>query len=239
CEGTAMRRNGVSIITCTKKPQFIHNVFKNYRNQIWEKKELIIVLNEDSMNLSQWLKQSKSFKNVSIFRLPGKVSLGRCLNFAIQKAKYGFIAKFDDDDFYAPYYLKEAIRALIHSKAAVVGKRTHLAYIGGKKLLIQRFCGRENKFTQLIAGGTIVCRKNVVDRIKFSNTSLGEDVQFLRDCRTRGLRIYSTSKYNYVYVRRPNLKNHTLKVSDQYLLSRKHKIVARTNQFQQLASRMI
>lgn len=43
----------VSVITCTIREEYIENVFKNYEQQLWKDKELIIILNKDTMNLSK------------------------------------------------------------------------------------------------------------------------------------------------------------------------------------------
>jgi glycosyltransferase involved in cell wall biosynthesis len=95
---------GVSVITCTMRPNQIHNIFRNFVNQMFRKKELIIILNRKNMSLPQWLQVAKKFNNVRIYKIPG-ATLGACLNFGITKARYSFIAKFDDDDYYASKYL--------------------------------------------------------------------------------------------------------------------------------------
>ena len=42
---------GVSIIVCTNRPQFLDNILQNYYRQRYKVKELIIILNQDSMNM--------------------------------------------------------------------------------------------------------------------------------------------------------------------------------------------
>lgn len=230
-----MSVTGVSIITCTNKPQFIKNIFQNFVNQSYKPKELILIINSNHISIEKCRKLSDKISNVSIFQLPEEKSLGHCLNFAIQKAKHDVVAKFDDDDFYAPGYIKEAILTMERSQADVVGKRTYFSYLMDKQLLIIRFPSRQNRSTDLVAGRTIVAKKSVCNHVKFPNCSLGEDVGFLRKCRERGLRIFSSSKYNYVYMRR-SLPNHTLKVTDGYLLSKNCKIIGYTLHYKQLAS---
>jgi glycosyltransferase involved in cell wall biosynthesis len=227
---------GVSIITSTNRPHFFNNILTNYNNQHYPVKELIIVLNKESMELTKYRKIAKKNKSISVYMIPEKESLGRCLNFAVSKAKYPFITKFDDDDFYSPFYLTGQMKALHQSNADVVGKRAYLAYLEARKLLVLRFPKRQNKFVGLIAGGTILFKRRVFDQIRFPHVSLGEDVSFLSRCRAKDYRIYATTPYNYVQIRRKHKKSHTWQGSDDYVL-KGSRILARTDQFRKIATR--
>jgi len=134
----AQQRKGVSIITCTNRQDFIMNLFNNYRRQRYPKKELVIILNNDKMKIDLYKKMAKKYKHVQVFKLPEKLSLGTCLNYAVKKTNYSYIAKFDDDDYYAPYYLTDNILTFIRTKADIVGKRTHFMYLQGSKMLALR-----------------------------------------------------------------------------------------------------
>lgn len=217
-----MARSGVTIITCTKRAAYLDNIFNNYRNQSGINKELIIVLNNDKLVLEYYRRKAKAYGRVLVYRLPEKMSLGSCLNFAVSKAQYPVIAKFDDDDYYAPRYLTESIAALARSKADIVGKRSYYMYLEGKKVLILRFPEEANKFVRTVAGATLVFRKRVFRKVRFGNRTLGEDVKFCRDSRARGFRIFSGSRRRFVAVRRRRSLNHTWIVSDRKLLSNKH-----------------
>ena len=227
---------GISIITSTNRPHFFNNILKNYKDQLHPVKELIIILNKDSMNLAKYRKITQKYKNVSVYKIPEKESLGRCLNYAVSKTKYPFISKFDDDDFYSPFYLTGQMKALYRSNADVVGKRAYLAYLEARKMLILRFPKQQNKFVRFIAGGTILFRRRVFDHVRFPHVSLGEDVSFLSRCRAKGYRIYASNPYNYVQIRRKNKKTHTWKGSDNYLLKGGH-IIVKTDQFRKIATR--
>jgi len=61
------------------------------------------VINKDSMSLAKYRQKVQGYKNISIYKVPESVALGACLNYAVSKTKYHFIAKFDDDDYYLPY----------------------------------------------------------------------------------------------------------------------------------------
>lgn len=218
---------GVSIILSTKKPQFIDNLFANYKRQIWGKKEIILILNKDNLNLAKYKEKAKYFPNVSVYQLPEKTSLGMCLNYAIDRSKHEIIAKFDDDDYYGPYYLTGVMRAFQNPSIDVIGKRTRYTYLEHKKLLLLHSPNWEFRNTDFVAGGTICFRRKVLQKVRFSDKTIGEDVTFIWDCKNNGYRVYSIGKNQYVYIRRANRKNHTWQESDSSLL-RGSKIIAKT-----------
>ncbi|HJV46353.1 MAG TPA: glycosyltransferase [Bacillota bacterium] len=226
----------VSIITCTNRKQFINNIFANYHRQVGVRKELIIILNKDDMDINFYRKTARKYKNISIFQLPQRISLGHCLNFAVKKAKYPLIAKFDDDDYYAPYYLHDSIRVFRNPRIDIIGKCSHYAYLESRDLLVIRLPNRENRFIRFVTGATFIIRKRVFNYVQFANVSQNEDGIFLQSCCRKGLQIYSTDRRNYVCIRRANKNTHTWKVKDSYIL-RGSKIVAYTKNYRLLIRR--
>lgn len=208
----------VSIITPTMKQQFMDNIFENYKNQNWEEKELIIILNHDEMNISKWKKKAKKYRNVSIYQLPQEATLGECLNYGVERAKFDYIAKFDDDDYYSPNYLIEQMQYFEYYDIDIVGKRSVYMFIESKKTLGVRNQNNEHKYTKSVRGPTIMFRKEVFNEVQFCPKNQGEDVHFLQDCRQNGYKVYSTSRYNFTYIRRAN-ENHTTKRNDDQLLN--------------------
>ncbi|PTX63272.1 glycosyl transferase family 2 [Melghirimyces profundicolus] len=220
---------GVSVITCTIRPNQIHNVYENYARQMFKKKELIIILNRKNMDLHRWLQMAKNFNNVRVYQIPG-VPLGVCLNFGIRKARYSFIAKFDDDDYYAPKYLTQAVHALKTTRASLVGKDAHTTYFEGKKLIAVFRPHKQNRYTNHVGGGTFVFKKNVFPHVQFPARTLGEDIIFQQRLRRKGYKIYSTDRYYYVSIRRKNKRTHTWKEKDEKGL-RYCKIIARSENY--------
>ncbi|MGC5325141.1 glycosyltransferase [Brevibacillus sp. SYSU BS000544] len=231
-----MRIEGVSIITCTNKSQFIDNIFANYQSQLWRKKELIIILNNDSLDIETWKSKASSYPNVSVFQLQEHYSLGRCLNFGVHQCKYHTIAKFDDDDYYSPYYIRSSMMAFRRTKADIVGRRSYFTYFEDDKSLYVRYPNRENSYQKYVAGGTIMFKRRVFRKVKFSDRSIGEDFTFLDACRRKGFRIYATNRSHYVYIRRANPNHHTWRPTKRYLRGT-GRFVAYTNDFRPFAVR--
>ncbi|WP_409295031.1 glycosyltransferase [Peribacillus sp. SCS-26] len=222
---------GVSIITCTNRIHSMDLVFQNYENQVWPNKELIIILNKDDMSLKKWLKKAKKYKNVSVFQISEHENLGKCFNFALDHARYPFVSKFDDDNYYAPHFLTDLMHAFEYTDADIVGKGTYYSYLEGMKLLALRFPNRENQFVNLISGSAMIVKKSVFNNVRFpEDVPRGSDTIFIKDCISKNYKIYSTDKYNYVCMRSSNMEEHTWKIKDTDFL-RKCSIVAYTEDY--------
>lgn len=231
-----IRESGVSVVVSTNKPNFAVNIFANYNNQSWVKKELIIILNNDSLNISEWERLAGNDDSVSIYQLPEHENLGTCLTFAINRAKYEFVAKFDDDDYYAPFYLSEAMQLLGKTNADIVGKRSLYMYMTEKKLLLLRHPSLENRWSKLVGGGTIVCKREVFQAVPFTNCKVGTMIRFVRDCCEKGFTVYSSSRFNYTYVRRDD-NSHTWNPGKKYLF-KTSKIVNITSDYRNIVKKM-
>ena len=229
---------GVSILTSTIRPQHFHDILHNYARQHWPVKELIVILNKNDMSLAACRRRAKPYPNVRVYQLPERYSLGECLNFGVSKARYPYIAKFDDDDYYSPHYLTEAMHMFNNPRAHVVGKRSFFFYLPHrKKLLLRRAAARPFSSCPSIAGATIMFRKRLFPQVKFVRAAVGTDVRFLEACRNRGYRLYTTSPYNFAAIRRANRYSHTWQVSEQQLLAQKNHPVIRTAAYRTYVTR--
>ncbi|MFZ7943327.1 glycosyltransferase [Neobacillus sp. 19] len=230
-------KNGVTIIICTNKIGLMENIYLNFENQKWENKELIIILNNDSLKIEDFIAKAEQYQSVTVYQLPQSYTLGECLNFGINKAKYEYIAKFDDDDYYAPSYITEAMRAFETTNADVVGKRTAYMYYLKSKQLRLRFPRNGRKWVTRVHGATLMAKKEVFKKVPFAHISLGEDVNFLLRCRQRGLKIYSTSRFNYTVIRRED-GTHTWNPRYRYIASTSLRI-GYTNDFKRFVDKDI
>ncbi len=206
----------ISLVACTNRPEMITNIFNNYERQVYKGKELIIIINRDDTDLNYWQKKAKKYPKVSVYHLPHQ-SLGNCLNFGFARAQHDYITKFDDDDYYAPYYLTEIMNAFKKTEVDIVGKSKFYSYIEKYKSLAISKNGYENKFVNWIAGPTISVKKKVFKRVRWGDITGGEDKLFQTDCVEKGFKLYSTSKYNFAYIRRKP-EEHTWGISDEGLL---------------------
>ncbi|MFD2612371.1 glycosyltransferase [Paenibacillus gansuensis] len=228
----------VSIVACTMRPEFMRNIFRNYERQRDVEKELILVINNNDINMRRWRRKAKYYPNVRVYHVDEKYNLGKCLNFGIRKAKHRLIAKFDDDDYYGPDFLKESVRALDRGKARIIGKHSGFVYFEKEKALMLFRGGKEREYVSgKLMGGTLVFRKSVWEHVKFSEKRVrGSDASFLRHCKLAGYKLYSVSRYNYVCVRRADTGSHTQKTATEKYMKR-CRLIRRTDDYRPYASK--
>lgn len=208
----------VSIITCTNVLNSLENILANFNRQDFSSKELIIIINNNEIDLDDWKDKTKEYENIRIYKLDQNISLGKCLNFGIEKANYGIIAKFDDDDYYGPKYLTDTIKYFYSTKAKLIGKGANFVYLVESKTMTIRDPHQENKYTNFVNGSTLVFRKEIFNRVRFRDINAGEDLQFCKDCVRINILIYSCSKYHHVYIRYPSKSKHTWLIEDDALI---------------------
>ncbi|WP_078429740.1 glycosyltransferase family protein [Alkalihalobacterium alkalinitrilicum] len=223
---------GVSVVTCTNRENFLETVFENFISQTVEKKELVIVLNSDDMAIEKWEEKAQEYNDhkITVLQLPEDKTLGECLNYGIDNSTYEYIAKFDDDDYYAPNYLQDALHAFTYSGADLVGKKTFLTYVESYGAIAVRTINNENKITDFVHGGTLVFTRKLYEDVRFEARNRGEDTAFLRTAREKGYKVYSANRFNFVYMRSANLEHHTWKI-DETEFMKNCKIIAYTTDY--------
>lgn len=216
--GINLNALGVTVITCTRRPDALKNILENYNRQLKKEKEMIIILHDNSMDREVWNKAVRKHGNIKVLQMDEKTSLGECLNYGAGRAAFDIIAKFDDDDYYGSRYLLDTIRVLSKKNVEVIGKATSYVYFKKDKVLALRNVGHENRFVHHIDGSTIVFKKSVLEQVRFRDISRGEDKWFCKDCLQKGIRIYSTDRYNHVYMRHANPEDHTWTIQNDELM---------------------
>ena len=230
---------GVTIITPTIRSEYIHHIFQNYARQKWDAKELIIIINNNDIHRSLYEDAAAHYENVRIYRVDQSKNLGACLNYAVSRAKYNYIAKFDDDDYYSPYYIPEAMLLFASYNADIVGKRSCYFYFPQRSVLLLRKASfKPYRRCAKIAGATIMFHKRVFQKVSFTTRVVqGSDVYFIRACLRKGYRLYTTSPYNFVAYRRSNSNSHTWKVTAKQLLSAKNATIIHTANFKKYSDK--
>jgi len=221
---------GVSIITCVHRPTYIDRVFANYLAQEYLHKELLIVLNNDSMSSAEWELHASHYPGIRVFRLPEGTPLGSCYNFGIEQSRYNYLAKFDDDDYYAPQYLLSSMLAFNEYDADIIGKTARFVYF--ETISTLAFMAPNLEFTNVpyVVGATLVFKKDVWAQVRFRDITRGEDTEFQNDCLDKGCKIFSIDRYNYVTIRHPDTVEHTFVIDDISYLAL-GEFVAKTDDF--------
>jgi glycosyltransferase involved in cell wall biosynthesis len=140
--------------------------------------------------------------SVEVVAYPGELSLGACLNDAIDRARGDVLAKIDDDDHYGPAYIEDAVHAMAYSGAELVSKGAVYTYLESadttylrKPSVTERFhSGSPN-------GASMVFTRSLWRRIGFPDRTIGEDVALSDAARSLGVLPYATSPWEFVYRR--------------------------------------
>lgn len=147
------------------------------------------------------------------------LTLGECLNLAVDLADGDVLAKIDDDDWYGEHYLADQVNALGYSRADLVGKQAHYVYVEGTDLTVLRYAHREHRYTDFVMGPTFVGTQAAMRGNPFEARTRGEDTAFLRSAVAAGMTIYSADRFGYVQMRTGPQDSHTWAVSDAELLA--------------------
>lgn len=225
-----MPNSGVSIITCVHRSAFMDRVFTNYLAQEYPHKELIIVLNNESLSLVEWEARASLYGGVRVFRLPEGTPLGSCYNFGIEQSRYDYLAKFDDDDYYGPQYLMSAMFGFQKYGADIIGKLARFVYFESIATLALMAPHGENTVVPYVVGATLVFKKDIWTQVRFRDITCGEDTEFQNDCLDLGCKIFSIDRFNYATIRHPNTVEHTFVIDDITYLAL-GEFVARTDDF--------
>ncbi|MGH3679081.1 MAG: glycosyltransferase family protein, partial [Natronosporangium sp.] len=215
------RRRRVSIVAPTNRPGGFAQILENVGRQEHRDVELILALHGISEDVGR-IRQVASEQGVAdleILPAPAEWSLGRMLNEACRLATGDFIAKMDDDDLYGARYLSDQLLAFEYTEADIVGKWSRFIFLESVPCLGVLLPGHEHRYTELVGGGSLLVKKEVFEAVRFADRRVGEDTQFLRDCRTLGFRTYSTDRFNLVVMRHRDPSRHTFKADHLHHLS--------------------
>lgn len=212
----------VSVVCSTNRTEHLANILENFRRQTYEPKELIVVLHGVGKTADGLRRQAEDMgiRGISIVVMGEDHTLGDCLNAGIDASTGQYVAKMDDDDFYAPMYLVDLMYAFDYTDADIVGKHSYYVYLKDEDRLTIRLAGREHDYHQFVSGATMVIRRSVFDRVKFADKTVGEDSDFLTRCGDAGLRIYSADRFNYLCHRRSDPAQHTWQVANGEYMKR-------------------
>ncbi len=227
---------GITIITCTHMQEYMDNIFNNYNRQSYAKKELIIVLNKNSLNLKVWKAKAKNYKNITVLQLDENISVGACMNYAVKKSRYDYIANFDHDDYYGAKYLNDFGVAFKKINADLYGKRTHYVFFEGNNLLALRHPNMANQYVTFLDGPTVVFKKKIFEKVKYIDSDFA-DCQLSFDSVKHGFKIYSINPYNFAYIRRIDKSNHTWQIEDNELIRKFCKVIGEVDNYQEYVDR--
>ncbi|WP_257160524.1 glycosyltransferase family protein [Corynebacterium cystitidis] len=208
----------VSVICSTNRKKNIAHLIKQVTQQNYPRIELVVLGHGiDISNAKDYLAEESPVENVTILHTPSEEFLGNCLNNLVNHSTGSIIAKFDDDDYYMPNYLRDQVNILTSLDADLVGKSSIYFYLEATDAIVRRWPQTEHTWREFVAGATFVGKRKTFTETPFLALERGEDTRFLKDLADKGKRVYSSDRFNYMATRSTN--THTWKISDLDVLA--------------------
>ncbi|WP_316570818.1 glycosyltransferase [Neobacillus sp. YIM B06451] len=211
---------GVSLITVNTSQEHIANILKNYRELNYENKELVVLINEGSIQEDDWMRLINDDDDIQVKKMPAGTTYGESFSAGIKFSRHPYTAVFDEEHYYAPNYLLDTMHAFTWSKAEIVGKSTYYAHVEAANKFVLRELDKEHTFTNFVSGTTMVINKEVFKLVSYPEGNEGTDTKFLKDCNEKGITIYSNDRFNHVRVKSREHTLHSWKISDEEFINK-------------------
>lgn len=209
------------VITSVYRKEFFTSCIENFNRQLYKNKHLTIVDNCKQDTKSYFMDELKEagIKNFSITRVSEPNNLGLCLNQAIKEFSQSddIIFKFDDDDYYSPYYIHEQM-PYVTQFDTLVGKACIFYFSHTTNKLYLRPIKNQYNFVFHVAGCSLAFSYKKWREVGQFTEGLkkGTDSAFIEKFLRLGMQPFSTSIFNCCAMRYKN-SGHTWKANEEQL----------------------
>lgn len=208
----------VSAALVSNRPGLVPDQVRLLADQTHPRLEILIGLHgcEPTDELREVIERVSDKRRVTVTTLASSLSLGECLNVVIGSGTGGIIAKIDDDDFYGPAYLEDALHAFDYSRSDIVGKATQFTYLAETDETVVRRAGQEERLMGgTPTGASMLTTRRLWSDVRFPHRPRFVDSVFVRGARAEGATVYATSRWEFCYVRQE--EGHTWAASSSEL----------------------
>jgi hypothetical protein len=170
----------VSVCTPTfNRRPFIQNMFNCFRNQTYPKHRIEWIIVDDGTDKIKDLVESSNIPQIRYFEVPDKMTLGAKRNYMHSFVRGSIIVYMDDDDYYPPERIEDAVEKLEANPAALCAGSSEI-YIYFKHIQKMYQCGPYGP--NHATAGTFAFRKELLEKTKYEDhASLAEERAFLKD----------------------------------------------------------
>lgn len=220
----------VSVLVCTKRPNFLRSTLTQLISQTYPHRELVLVLHSDRFE-DVVIEECKKLLQTTdmpytVLEVSPKMSFGQALQLGTEACRGDYIAKWDDDDHYAKGYLDDLVMTAEYADAGIVGKRGCLVEFVGNPDFI--YVNRRQTFRywpEPVAGGTMLIRREVFSHLQWRPESRHLDDYLCQDCIDLGFPILRTNPY-FFRMKRWDSHDHTWLVRHSEILAQDGQIVS-------------
>ena len=193
--------------------KFIIKTVESILRQTYKNWKLIIVDDFSNIETKNILKKISKKKNIKVYFLNKNHGAGFCRNFALKKSNSPYIAFIDSDDTWTKDKLKKQIRFMKNNN--FLFSYTDYKTFGQKNRKVNN--PSKLNYTDFlrntsIATSTMMIKRNIIGKIKFTNTKICEDFFFKCKLLKKIGYAYCLKEYLTNYrIRRNSLQSNNLK----------------------------
>ncbi len=217
---------GCTVVCVSNRADRLAHALENFDRQSYGAKHLLFVTNSDDFDVDELDKRIAAIPRARWIAADPDLTLGECLNLAIDQLDTPFVAKMDDDDLYGDDFLADLMTAFRYTEADIVGKGGYYCHVAGRDETWLRSAHREFKYGDYVAGGTIVASVDAIAELRFQAVPRGTDSRFLKDAVAAGLRVFSADRFNFVQMRGVDRSSHTWQIDDEHYLRNARRVAS-------------
>jgi glycosyltransferase involved in cell wall biosynthesis len=170
----------VSVCTPTfNRRPFIQNMFHCFLNQTYPKHRIEWIIVDDGTDKIRDLIESSNIPQIRYFEVANKMTLGAKRNYMHSFARGSIIVYMDDDDYYPPERIEDAVEKLEANPQALCAGSSEI-YIFFKHIQKMFKCGPYGP--NHATAGTFAFRKELLEQTKYEeHAALAEERAFLKE----------------------------------------------------------
>jgi hypothetical protein len=204
----AIARPSVSVVMATRRPDMLEHALAQVGRQRGVDVELVLAPHGFDADPP----------GVTVVPVPGDAVFGDVLNAAVAAAEGDLVLKMDDDDWYAPDFVADLLRARAYSGADLVGMPDDLYFLEDRDLTL-RLGHQAEVYKGFVAGGTmLIARDHLRELGGFASVPRHVDKALTATVRAAGGTVYRTHGLGYVL--RRTASGHTWDADLDDLVSR-------------------
>uniref|UniRef100_A0A6C0JDJ0 Glycosyltransferase 2-like domain-containing protein n=1 Tax=viral metagenome TaxID=1070528 RepID=A0A6C0JDJ0_9ZZZZ len=170
----------VSVCTPTfNRRPFIQNMFNCFLNQTYPKNRIEWIIVDDGTDKIRDLIETSNIPQIRYFEVNEKMTLGAKRNFMHSFVRGSIIVYMDDDDYYPPERIEDAVEKLTANPKALCAGSSEI-YIYFKHIQKMYQCGPYGP--NHATAGTFAFRKELLEQTKYEeHAALAEERAFLKE----------------------------------------------------------
>jgi hypothetical protein len=210
-------RPSVSIVMATRRPEMLEHAVGQVAHQLRVSElELVLAPHGFEPDVGRVRELTGPIASLQVVPQPESVVFGDVLNAAVAVAGGDLVLKMDDDDWYAPEFVADELRARLYSGADLVGAPDELYYLAERDLTVQRRHPGE-LYAQFVAGGTLLLARSLLRELGgFASVPRHVDRHLLDALDLAAATMYRTHGLGYVL--RRNDSGHTYETDIEKIL---------------------